>query len=187
MLRAVLSVITVLLFIAMGFLLYTGNYITDKKADSSDLTAGSQPPAPPVQPVPPPMPLPPIPVLPPPQPIVQAPPPPPAPRRKRTHVVQQGESLSSISRKYYGTPDYYGKIAESNNLKSRDRIRVGQLLILPELPVKAAAVEEPVAPAEVVTPSEEPVPVGSAAGQHTATNQDFEPQQPTLNLTVPKK
>src|SRR4051794_10062752 len=137
MLRAGLSIVTVLLFVGMGFLLYTGNYITDKKTDSADLTnKPATPPAPPEAPAPVPAPMP---LAPAPLPIVQAPTP-PAPRRmKRTHVVQSGESLSSISRKYYGTPDYYSKLAEANNLKSRDRIRVGQVLVLPDLPVKAAS------------------------------------------------
>jgi len=193
MLRAVLSVITVLLFIAMGFLLYTGNYITEKKTDS-ELTAGGKPPAAPVVPAPAPMPAP-APVIPPPapQPVVQAPPPPaPAPHRKHTHVVQPGESLSSISRKYFGTPDYYGKIADANNLKSRDHIRVGQVLVLPDLPMKTASAEDAAAPVEasapVTTEAVEPEPVEAKGDdKHAASNQDFEPQQPTLNITVPKK
>ena len=193
MLRAVLSVITVLLFIAMGFLLYTGNYITEKKTES-DLTAGGKPPAAPVVPAPAPMPAPaPVIPAPQPQPVVQAPPPPaPAPHRKRTHVVQPGESLSSISRKYFGTPDFYGKIAETNNLKSRDRIRVGQVLVLPDLPMKAASTDDAAAPVEASAsaPTEaiEPEPAETKSEEkHAASNQDFEPQQPTLNVTVPKK
>jgi nucleoid-associated protein YgaU len=192
MLRAVLSVITVLLFVAMGFLLYTGNYITEKKTES-DLTAGAKPPAPPVQPVPAPAPMP-VPVLPAPQPqpVVQTPPPPApvAPKRKRTHVVQPGESLSSISRKYFGTPDYFGKIAEANSLKSKDRIRVGQVLVLPDLPVKTASTEDGAVPVEanVTTPVETAEPATEAkSDEKQASTPDFEPQQPTLNIAVPKK
>jgi LysM repeat protein len=190
MLRVGLSVITVLLFIAMGVLLYTGHFITEKKPDT-ELTAPKPTlPTPPPQPEPAPTPAP----IPAPPPIVQAPPPPPAPaprRMKRTHVVQSGESLSSISRKYFGTPDYYTKIAEANNLKSRDKIRVGQVLVLPDLPMKMASAEvaAPIEASAAVekTPDTTETPAEPAGEHRTANTQDFEPQQPTLNIKAPKK
>lgn len=51
---------------------------------------------------------------------------------KRTHVVQPGESLWVISKKYLGNGELNGKIAECNGLTSRDKIKVGQLLIIPD-------------------------------------------------------
>jgi len=102
-------------------------------------------------------------------PALPAPPAPPAPKLRRTHVVQAGESLSSISRKYYGTPDRYGKIAAANNLRSRDLIRTGQVLVIPDY-AGPPIIES----------------VGDENDARTASamdTQDFEPQPPTLNTT----
>ncbi len=51
----------------------------------------------------------------------------------RTHVVKKGETLSSISRQYYGNPSDWKRIydANRNRIKNRDQIRVGQRLIIP--------------------------------------------------------
>lgn len=67
--------------------------------------------------------------------------PPAKPSGKRTHIVQPGESLWVISRKYLGSGELNAKIADCNGLSSKDRIRVGQVLIIPDLnsPVRAAA------------------------------------------------
>ena len=91
-------------------------------------------------------------------------------------MVQAGESLSSISRKHFGTPNHYGKIAELNKLRSHDRIRVGQLLLLPDIE-PAVAVE--------IEPQATPLPVEPEHGSNTAQT-PFEPQPPTLNIVVPK-
>ena len=53
-----------------------------------------------------------------------------------THTVQSGDSLYKISRKYYGTGKYAGKIAEFNKMTLSSRIRVGQRLKLPRLDTK---------------------------------------------------
>lgn len=66
----------------------------------------------------------------------------------RTHVVKPGESLWVISKKYYGNAELLTKIAESNNLTSRDRIRAGQVLVIPDLNA-APAVAASTKPAHV--------------------------------------
>jgi len=49
------------------------------------------------------------------------------------HVVEKGETLSEISKKYYGDPNLYTKIFEANTdvLKSPDLINIGQKLRIP--------------------------------------------------------
>ncbi|MDR2777047.1 MAG: LysM peptidoglycan-binding domain-containing protein [Puniceicoccales bacterium] len=49
------------------------------------------------------------------------------------HTVEDGETLSSISDKYYGTPNDWQKIFEANNitLKNPKSLRTGQQLIIP--------------------------------------------------------
>ncbi|HEY3324453.1 MAG TPA: LysM domain-containing protein [Planctomycetota bacterium] len=95
--------------------------------------------------------------------------------------MQAGESLSSISKKYYGTESNYAKLADANGLRRTSTIRIGQVLVLPELavvktePTVAVSTDEPETPAE-----NEPV---TASGN----NQDFEPQPPTLNVSRPRK
>ncbi|AEY65275.1 LysM peptidoglycan-binding domain-containing protein [Clostridium sp. BNL1100] len=48
------------------------------------------------------------------------------------HVVQQGETLSSISTKYYGTPSKYTDILKFNNMKNADSIKIGDELKIPK-------------------------------------------------------
>ena len=52
---------------------------------------------------------------------------------KRTHVVRSGDTLWSISNKYFGTPTYFLKIADINHLKRNDCVRTGQVLVLPTI------------------------------------------------------
>jgi nucleoid-associated protein YgaU len=49
------------------------------------------------------------------------------------HVVEKGETLSKISKKYYGDPNLYMKIFEANKdiLKNPDLINIGQKLRIP--------------------------------------------------------
>ncbi|MDR1414119.1 MAG: LysM peptidoglycan-binding domain-containing protein [Puniceicoccales bacterium] len=49
------------------------------------------------------------------------------------HVVQDGETLSSISSKFYGTPHAWQKIFEANNslLKDPKDLKAGQKLLIP--------------------------------------------------------
>lgn len=50
------------------------------------------------------------------------------------HTVKSGESLSKISKKYYGDPMKYKKIfdANTNILKNPDIIQPGQVLVIPK-------------------------------------------------------
>ncbi len=70
----------------------------------------------------------------------------PAPKAsgKRTHIVQPGESLWVISRKYLGNGELNGKIAVANGLTSRDHIRPGQVLVIPDLNASTPAVNREV-------------------------------------------
>lgn len=48
----------------------------------------------------------------------------------RTHVVQQGDNLSTISELFYGTRHDYQRIVEANNLNT-DFLEIGQVLVIP--------------------------------------------------------
>lgn len=52
----------------------------------------------------------------------------------RTYTVQAGDTLSKISRQYYGDANQYMKIFNANRDKLSDpnRIQVGQRLVIPE-------------------------------------------------------
>ncbi len=52
----------------------------------------------------------------------------------RTYTVQAGDSLSKISRQFYGNPNEFMKIFEANRsqLSDPNEIRPGQQLIIPE-------------------------------------------------------
>jgi nucleoid-associated protein YgaU len=53
--------------------------------------------------------------------------------RARTYVVRGGDTLSGISRKFYGTPDRWREIYQANRdiLKGGNALRVGQRLVIP--------------------------------------------------------
>jgi len=54
--------------------------------------------------------------------------------RTRTYTVKPGDSLSKISREFYGDANKYQKIFEANRdkLSDPDKIRAGQELVIPE-------------------------------------------------------
>ena len=56
------------------------------------------------------------------------------PAHTRIHIVEQGETLSGISQKYYGTASGWQKIyvANRNILSSPDRLRPGMRLVIPD-------------------------------------------------------
>ena len=51
----------------------------------------------------------------------------------RSYTVQKGDTLSKISKQYYGDAGKYMKIFEANKdkLKDPDKIQVGQVLVIP--------------------------------------------------------
>jgi len=55
------------------------------------------------------------------------------PALARTYVVQKGDSLYGISRKFYGDSSYIEQIfqANRNSLSSKDSLKLGQKLIIP--------------------------------------------------------
>lgn len=61
-----------------------------------------------------------------------APPPPPKPKVE-TYTVQSGDTLSKISKQFYGNAGEYMKIFEANRdqLKDPNMIKVGQVLKIP--------------------------------------------------------
>jgi len=56
------------------------------------------------------------------------------PRITGFHIVRKGETLSDISRKYYGSANKWQKILDANTktIKDANRIRPGTKLIIPE-------------------------------------------------------
>ncbi len=105
------------------------------------------PPLPPPEPTPPPMTEPaeaevPPAVAPAEAPSVSGTPAKPLPREQyakkpahkpRTHVVKSGETLQSISKKYYGDPNKWRRIYEANRQRISDprKMQVGMKLIIP--------------------------------------------------------
>ena len=57
----------------------------------------------------------------------------PAPSRAETYTVQAGDTLSKISKRFYGSPNAYMKIFDANRdqLSDPDKIRAGQTLKIP--------------------------------------------------------
>jgi len=49
----------------------------------------------------------------------------------QTYTVKPGDSLSKISKLYYGDVNSYMKIAQANNIPDPDKIKVGQQLRIP--------------------------------------------------------
>ena len=55
----------------------------------------------------------------------------PAPPAAQSYTVQPGDTLSKISKAFYGNASQYMKIAEANNIENPDLIQVGQKLVIP--------------------------------------------------------
>ena len=51
--------------------------------------------------------------------------------KETEYIVQAGDTLSSISKKFYGSTNFYNKIIEKNNL-TNESLHVNQKLIIPE-------------------------------------------------------
>jgi LysM repeat protein len=142
MVRALFSVVMVVLLSAIAFLLYA-NYVRQEQSAPPEITKGTPPAAPrPAVPQPivqPPAPPAPVPEVRPKETRVATPAPAPVPETepRRTYTVVSGDSLWSISKKNFGTPEHARKIAEMNKLGPKDRIKPGQVLYIPDLPMAA--------------------------------------------------
>ena len=143
MVRALFSVVVVVLLSAIAFLLYA-NYVHQERSAPPEITKGAPPPPAPRPAVPQPIIQPPpvVPSVRPRQeaevhPPVPAPVPAPEAEARRTYTVVSGDSLWIISKKNFGTPDHARKIAEMNKLGPKDRIKPGQVLYIPDLPMSA--------------------------------------------------
>ena len=64
---------------------------------------------------------------------------PPAAHGQRTHVVAEGETLSTIARTAYGSKKYYLLIEKANPNIVPERLRPGTTIILPDLPASEHA------------------------------------------------
>lgn len=56
--------------------------------------------------------------------------PPPAPAQQ-TYVVERGDTLSAIAKRFYGNAHDYHRIAEANGIANPDLIHPGQQLVIP--------------------------------------------------------
>src|SRR5262245_19695818 len=82
------------------------------------------------------------------QPVSQPTPPASRPPRRRAsgtgavaagiYTVRSGDTLSAVARDLLGAENQWPLIAEINDLEDPDRLRVGQLLALPYVPVAQA-------------------------------------------------
>ncbi|MGH8066282.1 MAG: CIS tube protein [Candidatus Entotheonellia bacterium] len=54
--------------------------------------------------------------------------------RTRSHVVQQGETLSSLAAQSYGRPGEWRSIADANDIEDPRRMAVGTFLTIPSVP-----------------------------------------------------
>ena len=50
---------------------------------------------------------------------------------KKYYVVQKGDTLWAIAKRYYGNGNQYPKIVQANNIKNPDLIYPGQKLLIP--------------------------------------------------------
>lgn len=55
-----------------------------------------------------------------------------------TYVVQPGDTLSTISMKYYNSDKYYGDIEAANELEDANHLVVGQTLQIPDITAATA-------------------------------------------------
>lgn len=60
----------------------------------------------------------------------------PKPASLRTHVVQEGETLTSIAVKYYDDPERHELLYRANRsqMTAQGRVWVGMVLVIPDLP-----------------------------------------------------
>lgn len=50
-----------------------------------------------------------------------------------TYTIQPGDTLGRLAARFYGSPSRYLPIAAANRIANPDRLRVGQLLVIPDM------------------------------------------------------
>jgi nucleoid-associated protein YgaU len=50
---------------------------------------------------------------------------------EQPYTIQSGDNLSKIAKRFYGSANKYGEIAQANGIDNPDKIQVGQDLNLP--------------------------------------------------------
>lgn len=94
-----------------------------------------------------------------------------------TYKVQPGDSLWEISRKFYKSPNHIKQIADANNLSAGATLRIGQMLVIPDLR------ENKSTPADADHESTTARPETSK----DSNPEDVQPMPPTLSRTAPAK
>jgi nucleoid-associated protein YgaU len=70
-----------------------------------------------------------------------------AARAARSHVIQAGDTLQTLSRKYYGSIRYWRLILEANPGLDPQHLRIGRKIVIPNAPEDAPkAADEPPGP-----------------------------------------
>ena len=52
---------------------------------------------------------------------------------QQPYTIKSGDSLSKVSKLFYGTPNKYSQIAEANGISNPDKIQAGQQINVPPL------------------------------------------------------
>lgn len=94
-----------------------------------------------------------------------------------TYKVQPGDSLWEISRTFYKSPNHIKQIADANNLAANAMLRIGQVLVIPDLR------ENKSTPADADHEATSARPVTTKE----ASREDAAPMPPTLSRTAPAK
>ncbi|MBN1937730.1 MAG: N-acetylmuramoyl-L-alanine amidase [Anaerolineae bacterium] len=80
--------------------------------------------------------------------------PPGIPKGAQRYTIRSGDTLAQIALRFYGNAKRYIDIAQANGITNPGMIRVGQILIIPDLSVQQAPEPTPVQPTPV-----QPTPV----------------------------
>ncbi len=110
--------------------------------------------------------------------------PPGVPRGAQQYVVKRGDTLAQIALRFYGDAKRYIDIAQANSITNPGMIRVGQVLIIPDLSAHAGAPST--TPQPVTTQPTTPQPVTpQPTTPQPVTPQPTTPQPVTPSITVP--
>lgn len=95
-------------------------------------------------------------------------------QQMRTHVVQPGESLSSIARDQLGSMDYTDELIEANDITNPNVVEVGTELVLPNIGTQVS---------EEAMESEEEESVEKEAMKETGETSDTAMATQTIEIT----